>query len=145
MATVYDGGSLSFYLNGNLVAWVPVGSLPVFAGAAHIGAWLSFDSNFYQYLDGQVDEMAVYGYPLTAGQIAAHYQAALAPVSGPVLAFSLQGGVMQISWPGGSGFMLQHNSDLTNANGWSDLPAGNISPVTVNSNLSQDFFRLRKL
>jgi hypothetical protein len=145
MATVYDSGVLFFYLNGNLVTAGFVGNVPVSVGPAHIGAWLGFDSNFYQYLDGQVDEMAVYAYPLTASQIAAHYQAAFATVSSPVLTFSLQGGVMQISWPDGSGFMLQHNSDLTNANGWSDLPAGNISPVSVNANLSQDFFRLRKL
>lgn len=119
--------------------------MPVNLSPALIGAWLGFDVNFYRFIDGQIDEMAIYATALTADRIAAHYAAASAPVTAPPIAVSIQGVTVQISWTGGSGFMLQHNSDLNNPAGWTDLPGGNTSPLSISTAVSHDFFRLRKL
>lgn len=148
LATVYtlSPPSLVFYLDGAYVNQIPLFTAPpVMLDTAHIGAWLGFDGNFYRYLDGQIDELAIYGYDLTPEQILAHYQAASVPVLRPHLTYTRQGGTLQISWTGGNGYLLQHNSNPANANGWTDLPSGNVSPVSVSAGSSRDFFRLRKL
>jgi hypothetical protein len=139
-----QGFSERFFIEDDAVT-TGANAVPVNLTSAHIGAWLGFDGSFYRFLDGQIDEVAVYAAALSPDRIAAHYQAAFAPITGPLITYTLQGATMQVSWSGGSGFMLQHNSDPNDPAGWTDLPAGNFSPITVSLGSAQDFFRLRKL
>jgi hypothetical protein len=148
LVAVYDldNAMFNFYVNGSLVD-----SITLFDGPAAaiiyptVGAWWSSNNLFYRFLDGRVDELAIYGTPLTADRVAAHYHAAFAAVTRPLLIGTRQGSSLQLSWSGGTGFMLQQTTNPGDPSSWSDVTAGNISPVTVNLNLSQQFFRLRKL
>src|SRR5206468_5237945 len=62
----------------------------------------------------------------------------------PVLSFAHAGNGLIFSWTG-EGFVLQHNADLSNPNGWSDVPSGDQSPVNLSIGASgNSFYRLRK-
>jgi hypothetical protein len=81
LATVYDSIAQTFrlYVNGALKEEVSLDVAPAAnLSSSHLGAWLGFDQNLYRFLDGQVDEVAVFGAALTPQQIAAQYQAAVA-------------------------------------------------------------------
>jgi hypothetical protein len=71
LTATYDGTNSTFYLNGNPVDtvnigtnWTPNAGNPLLIGTRDLGdfPW-----------DGNVDEVAVYGYALSSNQIAAHY------------------------------------------------------------------------
>ena len=93
-------------------------------------------------MDGQIDEFAIYAGALTPDRIAAHYQAALAAITPVSLVMTTEGGALRIEWPG-SGWVLQHNNDLSNSSSWSNVPGGDTSPVIINPNNTKDFFRLQ--
>ena len=58
--------------------------------------------------------------------------------------FAHAGNGLIFSWTG-EGFVLQHNADLSNPNGWSDVPSGDQSPVNLSIGASgNSFYRLRK-
>ncbi len=148
VAAVYDANNstLTRYINGVPVAGDPVvldSAPPANLTAAHIGAWLGLDGLLYRYFDGQVDELAIYDTALSADRIAAHYQAADLPVVGPTLQYAVAAGSLTLSWSG-SGFVLQQNGDLSNPAGWTNVPAGDISPVTLTPGAGNQFFRLQK-
>jgi len=140
-----DVGSFDFYVNGNLARSVTldVGGQVVMVYPT-IGAGLTSDGLLNRFLDGQIDEVAIYGFPLTADRIAAHYQAAFAPVVGPPITYTRQGNNLQLSWSIGPGFVLQETTDLANPS-WTDIPGANSSPFNLTIQSGQRFFRLRKL
>ena len=148
MAAVYDSinSTLTRYTNGVQVVGDPVvlDTAPLAAlNSAHLGAWLGIDGNLYRFFDGQIDEVAVFSSALSSNRIAAHYQAAAIAVVGPALSYSLAAGQLTLSW-NGTGFVLQENSNLNNSSGWTDLPSGDLSPVSVNVGTGSAFFRLEK-
>jgi hypothetical protein len=147
LVAVYDldNALFNFYVNGSLADSIALydggGSALIYPA---VGAWWS-TNGISRFLDGRVDELAIYGTPLTADRVAAHYQAAFAAVMGPLLTGTRQGGGLQLSWSSGPGFMLQQTTNPGDPSSWSNVTGGNISPVTVNLSLSKQFFRLRKL
>jgi hypothetical protein len=74
-------GRMEFYVNGQLVgSQAPRASIvnnlhEVSVGARQAQGSVNYDHN----LDGLVDEVAIYGYALSAEQVAAHYEAAFVP------------------------------------------------------------------
>jgi hypothetical protein len=60
-----------------------------------------------------------------------------------ILNFSRSGNQLTLSWTA-SGFVLQENSSVTNAAGWSNVSGGNTSPVIINMNAAPKFYRLIK-
>jgi hypothetical protein len=60
-----------------------------------------------------------------------------------ILNFSRSGNQLTLSWTA-SGFVLQENSNLQNAAGWSNVPGGNVSPVIITMNAAPKFYRLIK-
>ncbi len=111
-------------------------TVPVTLTAAHIGTWIGTQNWF----DGLLDEFAIYGSVLPANRIQAHYQTA---VGNPVLLSAQTTNKLNFSWIG-PGFRLQRNSNLSNAAGWTNVPAASNSPVSVTlSNSGNQFFRLR--
>jgi len=60
-----------------------------------------------------------------------------------VLSFSRNGNQLTLSWTA-PGFVLQENSNLSNAAGWSNTPGGSTSPVPVTMNAAPKFYRLIK-
>jgi hypothetical protein len=58
----------------------------------------------------------------------------------PLLEYSLSGGDLVFNWTG-AGWKLQTRTNLTEGS-WSDVPAGAVSPVTVNPTNPAGFFRL---
>lgn len=145
IAAVYDGfgRTLTFYLNGDIVEVLNLGSAPpVNLTSAHIGAWLGFDQNFYRFMDGQIDEVAIYATALPPERIAAHYQAAFAPIP-PWLNHTRLTGAILFSWEG-DGFALQQTTNVANPFAWTDIPNANLSPYQVLTQPGQRFFRLRR-
>ena len=147
LAAVYNlnSGTFDFYVNGKLARSVAldVGD-QVLCSYPTIGAWLRLDGYFHRFLEGQVDEVAVYWTPLTADRIAAHYQAAFASVAPPLITYTRQGNNLQLSWSTGPGFILQQTTTLNNPS-WTDIPNANSSPYVITIQPGQRFFRLRKL
>jgi hypothetical protein len=146
VVVTYDSGAQTgvqaalFYLDGTLVSTQSFTStIPADLEAGHIGAWLY--GSLQRYFDGLMDEFAIYGTVLSASQILAHYQAAQAP-SPPVLQYTRSGKQLILSWTA-PGFVLQQNGNLANAQGWTDVPAGGTSPVSVTIGSGNLFFRLR--
>jgi len=65
-------------------------------------------------------------------------------VSRARLAFTRSANELNLSWAQG-GYVLQENSDLTKADGWTDTQGGGASPVTVPiANAGGKFYRLHK-
>lgn len=78
----YDGENVAIYVNGALANSNPAPSGAIFnvstANAFTIGRLGALASDF---MDGRVDEVSIYKRVLTAGEISAHYQAAIAPIT----------------------------------------------------------------
>jgi len=103
--------------------------------------------------EGRIDEVAVYDLSRFAteaaieahlqGMVIRHRSAALAPLPPvpPPLIIGANAGQVTLSWAG-SGFTLQQSATLT---GWTDVPGGSISPVTitVTPEVPVKFYRLR--
>lgn len=103
--------------------------------------------------EGRIDEVAIYdlGRFATEAEIEAHLQgmvirhrsAATTPLPPvpPPLVISPNGNQITISWTG-TGFTLQQSATLT---GWTDVPGGSTSPVTVTvtPEMPVRFYRLR--
>jgi hypothetical protein len=92
------------------------------------------------------DNGATFFCELTAGTLTAQSATAKLTVIDttlPYLNSAIQSGTLRMDWAG-TGWVLQHNSNLADPAGWSNVPAGNVSPVTVNPGLGRDFFRLTK-
>ena len=125
------------YVNGRAIATNNSSTtVPVNLAAAHIGNWVGHENWF----DGQLDEFALYGTVLPASRIQAHYQAA---IGDPVLNSQKTTNKLTFSWAG-PGFRLQSNTNLASAAGWTNVPAGSNSPVSVTlSNSGNRFFRLK--
>src|SRR6185295_14869585 len=126
---VYDTTSqtFKFYTNGVLSASVSLDNAPpAYLNGSHLGAWFGLDQNLYRFLDGDIDEVAVYATALSAARIAAHYQAAIPPflIETPV------GPQIQLDWVA-PGFILQQNTNLATPLSWSDIPNATNSPVMV--------------
>jgi hypothetical protein len=84
IATVYDGSTLSLYLDGSPVASTFVGLFPPFANSIPLTIG---GTSVGQVFGGAIDDVRIYNAGLTADQIAAQYQADLPPV--PTAAESL--------------------------------------------------------
>ncbi len=132
---------LIVYVNGRALA--PTNTFGSAASlnlaAAHIGAWVGPNSTA-NWFDGEIDEFAIYDTALPASRIQAHYQTA---IGNPVLLSAQTTNKLNFSWIG-PGFRLQRNSNLSNAAGWTNVPAASNSPVSVTiSNSGNQFYRLR--
>ena len=143
VVATYDSvsGQVSMYVNGQLLGTQTYGS-PVTANlaAAHIGAW--FSGSLQRFYSGLLDEFAIYGSVLPPDRILAHYTASSGSER-PELTYVNSGGQLTFSWAG-AGFKLQQSADLANPAGWSDVPNGGSSPVTVPIGSNNQFFRLLK-
>lgn len=79
MVGVFDGMSLNLYVNGVLDHFVPEpGPIAEIASGLTIGGSSEVHPIGKAVLAGIVDDVALYGYPLTARQVAAHYRVGMA-------------------------------------------------------------------
>ncbi|MCW5551913.1 MAG: LamG domain-containing protein [Verrucomicrobiae bacterium] len=62
-------------------------------------------------------------------------------IEAPLLEFMRDGNTLVLSWSA-PGFVLQQNPDATNPAGWTDVPNGQSSPVSVTIGPANLFFRL---
>ena len=73
VAAVVTRRGATYYVDGSTIGSVTYRGIPLLFDATHkvqIGTNIRYDSEWF---DGAIDEVAVYGYALTADQIAAHY------------------------------------------------------------------------
>jgi hypothetical protein len=114
-------GLITFYVDGKSVGTAPISAgTGVFARNANLPVSIgsrSSSSTDYEYLDQLIntsmDDVAIYNYPLTSNQVAAHY--ALGLVS---LAINHVAGnnTAVISWPPVNGYVVQQSSSLSTTN-----------------------------
>jgi hypothetical protein len=142
LAAAYDSPArrLVFYWNGQAVRTNNFTTArPVNFSAAHIGAWVG-PSSTPNWFNGEIDEFAIYTNVLSASRIQAHYQTAIGT---PELLSVRTTNRLNFSWVG-PGFRLQSNTNLNNPGGWTNVPGGSNSPVSLTiSNSGHRYFRLK--
>jgi len=94
----------------------------------------------YEPYKGLCDEVTYWSSALSASQVASNYTSGVG-VPRQTLNVAASGGNVIVSWSWGA-YKLQQNSTLTNPSGWTDVPGGTISPVTVTIGAGSQFFRL---
>ena len=95
--------------------------------------------------DGNLADVAIFSYALSANEAAALYVNSGAPLPTPTLAYTSSGGALTFTWSGAYQLQVQTNSLSTGiSTNWFYYPGGNTSPVTVPVDPTQPtvFFRL---
>lgn len=128
----YDGVNWKLYRNGVLVGTQAsgTGALAVDTGDWAIG---STGNGWADAFAGNVDEVALYGYALSASQVLAHYKAGTAA---PVLTISHSGANVVISWPYGT---LYQADNITGP--WTAVLGNPSSPYTTAAGGARKFYR----
>jgi hypothetical protein len=126
VAYVFDQGVNGFiriYVDGQLAASNPNSGPWSWDPAQEIELGKSHDT-FWRRFNGSLDDVQFYYRILSTAEVAQSM------VLGPSISFSRTGNQLTLSWPV-TGFVLQENSNLSNAAGWSNVTGGTSSPVTV--------------
>lgn len=133
---LYDGATWRLFRNG-----VQIGSSADATGAVASvdGDWAigSTGAGWAENFAGVIDEVAVYGKGLSAAQVKAHYDAAVAAVV-PTLGYVRTATGLRLTWTGGT---LQQ-ADTFNGT-YTDV-AGAASPLEVGTTANARFYRLRQ-
>jgi hypothetical protein len=96
------------------------------------------DDTFWHHLDGFLDDVQIYNRTLSQAEVTS----LVSP--GAALQISKTGNQISISWSE-TGFVLEENSDVSNATGWTAVAGGGTSPVTITVPASGNkFYRLHK-
>lgn len=131
------GGLAHLYVNGiesantAVSGGIQLGTSPLSIGARQAGINTTYTLNFV----GSIDEVAIYNYALSAGQVLNHYQTGTNPVAR--LNLVQTGGGIQLTWSPGT---LQSSTNV--AGPYSDVPSA-ASPYPVSPTEKQKYFRVR--
>jgi hypothetical protein len=128
----YDGANWKLYRNGVLLATQAsaTGAVPVADADWAIG---STGNGWADAFAGNVDEVAIYDYALSAAQVSSHYQAGN---SAPKLTIAHTGNNVTITWPYGT--LYQAGS----VNGpWTAVPGNPTSPYNTTAGGAAKFYR----
>jgi hypothetical protein len=140
VAYVYDQGVNGFiriFLDGQLAASNPNSGPWSWDPAEEIELGKSYD-NYWRRFNGYLDDVQFYYRILSPAEVVE----SMTPR--PLISFSRVGDQLTLSWQL-PGFVLEHNSNASNPGGWSDVPGGTSSPVTVTISPSgNDYYRLHK-
>jgi hypothetical protein len=121
---------------------------------AGTGFALGTRGDLFTKMNGEIHEILVFASALSDREraeideyLARKYGAA--NPTGPELSVAVGGGNVQLSWTQTAGFVLQHNSNISNAAGWTEVTAPVVSANGVNTvsviiGSGNDFFRLIK-
>jgi Concanavalin A-like lectin/glucanases superfamily len=146
LAATYDASgassTITLYFDGQLVGQATSGTTLLSFTGGQIGAWLNTFVNpaaSERFLNGAIDEFALYDTALLPEQILSHY----ASVAAGRLSFRLVDDQLQLEWSG-CGLILQENVDVADPGGWANVPNGDLSPVTVPLDATQKYYRLAK-
>jgi hypothetical protein len=144
LVAVYDeaAGQMRLYINGTLDNTASrTGTIGVNELGVQIGANISTAGVVRRWLDGTIDEVAVYDYALAGERILAHYSAGigLVPTEPAALHISMSDGLIVLDWTA-TEFRLQSAEDITTGN-WNDVPDA-VPPFTVTPVESRQFYRL---
>lgn len=142
IAYVYDQttkGYVGFYVDGvldgthnNSQSWYWVTDETLELGKSHDTYWSAYH--------GFLDDFRIYNRVLSASEIAA----LAGVVTSPTLDFAVSGGKLTLSWAA-TGFVLQQNSQVASAAGWTNVVNGGVSPVVFPLPATgANFYRLKK-
>lgn len=103
--------------------------------------------------DAVMDDVAFWNRKLSSREVAVIYSRGLKglsldgtgqpPVSRPTLTYSVAAGQLTLNWTG-EGFVLEENTDLGNASGWTTVSGAGANSATLPMSGTAKFFRLRK-
>lgn len=137
----YDGNSIDLYIDGALAASTPGSGSPFYGGANQVAIGRDADAcdGIVPSFSGDIGQVAVYGYALSATQVAAHYAAAannlLTTPSAPTnVSVIPQNGSAVVSWspPTSDGGSPVSGYLVTATPVYNDrLPAPNLGSVQV--------------
>jgi hypothetical protein len=111
-------------------------------------------NDLFTKMNGEIQEILIFASALSDREraeideyLAEKYTAAN-PIA-PELSVTASAGNVQLSWNETTGFVLQHNSNISNATGWTDVTApvvnaNGVNTVSVPIGSGSDFFRLIK-
>jgi hypothetical protein len=133
LAGTYSGTGKTFYVNGLPVASANVQFAPNTTAPLRLGAGVT-EGLGADFFSGDVDEVAVYGYALSAAQVQTHYQAAFPPQT---LSITPTNGSVQLAWLGGT---LQAAAGLTGP--WT-VVTNAVPPWVLAPATNGQFFRIR--
>jgi concanavalin A-like lectin/glucanase superfamily protein/Ig-like domain-containing protein len=141
VAHVYDQGVNGFiriYVDGQLAASNPNSGPWAWDPAEEIELGES-NTTYWRRYNGYLDDVQFYNRILSASEVA--QSMTLGSIS-----YSRIGNQLTLSWSWDqSGLVLQENSSVSNPAGWTDVPGGSSSPVTVTISPSGNrFYRLHK-
>lgn len=136
-AVVYNGSSYQLYVDGQPDGQGTFGGCN--EGANNEPPWIL---NVGYGFTGRIDEFGFWNAALSSNQVAAVMTQGPGPTAvDPPLAIVSSGSQIIVSWSNPM-FWLQMNSNLNNATGWINMPAGTNSPVILTIGLNASFFRL---
>ncbi len=141
-AITFGGGLVSMYWDGQ-----PLGSFNqsihfVSAKTTQIGSPDPVSPQ--QPWIGNLDEVAFYSAPLSAEAIQSHFLAMVGPAPAAVLAYSVSGNQITLSWPGDvTGYTLMSSPSLSEPD-WTPVPGVANHSVTITVTPGNRFFRLSK-
>jgi hypothetical protein len=135
-------GTKNIFVNGQLVASAVSGLRTVSGIPLRIGCGNpALTPN--EFIDGTVDEVAIYRKVLTPSQVATHYAigSGMTPPAPPVLTITTSASNLVLTWP--NNWVLQSKPVMDgNPNTWADI-LGATSPYTVAPTNNESYFRLR--
>jgi hypothetical protein len=143
VAAVYDAGAaqMRLYINGALDNTAArSGTIGVNDWGLQIGANTSTDGVVRRFLDGTIDEVALYDHALSPARILSHYFAGLdlSPTDPALLQIEVSGGLIVLDWTD-TALRLQSAEDITGP--WTVFPEA-LPPFTVSPVESKQFYRL---
>ncbi|HVM47137.1 MAG TPA: LamG-like jellyroll fold domain-containing protein [Candidatus Acidoferrum sp.] len=129
----YSGTSKTFYVNGLAAASATVQFAPNTDAPLRLGAGATEGAG-NDFFNGDVDEVAVYGYALSAARVQTHYQTAY---PSETLGVAPTSGGLQLTWSGGT---LQAAASL---NGPWTVVTNAVPPWFLVPATNRQFFRVR--
>jgi hypothetical protein len=134
LAVTHDGSRAALYINGSEVASATRSYLPNLKRPLRIGTGATEGDGQFPFL-GDVDEVAVFDYALTAPQVAQQFAA---NATLPRLQIERAGATVRLLWTADGAL----EAAALPQGPWQEIP-GSASPWTVTSAATQRFFRLR--
>jgi hypothetical protein len=142
LVITFGNGLVTYYWDGNQIG----SQTQVVGGTTGLTTQLgsSLSTGTREGWIGGIDEVAFYSTTLSPSAVLSHFLAMAAPPLPPVIAYSLSGTNLTLSWPAdATGYSLQYTPTLP-ASSWTSVSGVVNNQVTVDASRGNGFYRLKK-